>query len=49
MCPYYLDGELRGRPKAITEMNTLLLWPLVQFSSSAEVEGGVLPPAVSQN
>ena len=23
VCPYYLDGELRGRPKAITEMNTL--------------------------
>jgi hypothetical protein len=49
VCPYYLDGELRGRPKAITEMNTLLLWLLVQFSSSAEVTSGGLPPAVSQN
>ena len=25
VCPYYLDGELRDRPKAVTEMNTLLL------------------------
>ena len=46
VCPYYLDGELRGRPKAITEMNTLLLsWLLVQFSSSAEAwQSGGLPP-----
>ena len=26
VCPYYLDGELHGHPKAIAEMNTLLLW-----------------------
>src|SRR4029079_171509 len=25
VCPYYLDGELRDRPKAVTEMNTHLL------------------------
>jgi hypothetical protein len=28
VCPYYLDGELRDRPKAVTEMNTHLLLAL---------------------
>src|SRR5215208_7449939 len=36
VCPYYLDGELHVHPRAVAEMNTLLLsWLLVQFSSSA--------------
>jgi hypothetical protein len=26
VCPYYLDGELHGHPKAIVEMNTLYFW-----------------------
>jgi len=30
-------------------VNTLLLLAMMQFSSSAEVGSGVLPPAVSQN
>jgi hypothetical protein len=44
VCPYYLDGELHVHPKAVAEMNTLLLsWLLVQFSSFAEVSKRVVP------
>src|SRR3954471_3082707 len=35
--------------EVVKEMNTLLLWLLVQFSSSAESADGRFPPAVSQN